>query len=49
MDTKQLITEAKIRFNHNSAKSYLKDKYKKNHNNNNSLNNNGLMISGKGS
>ena len=27
MDTKQLITEAKIRFNHNSAKSYLKDKY----------------------
>lgn len=27
MDTKQLITEAKARFNHNSAKSYLKDKY----------------------
>jgi hypothetical protein len=27
MDTKQLITEAKARFNHNSAKVYLKDKY----------------------
>jgi hypothetical protein len=27
MDTKQLITEAKARFNHNSAKAYLKDKY----------------------
>lgn len=27
MDTKQLISEAKMRFNHNSAKSYLKDKY----------------------
>jgi hypothetical protein len=27
MDTKQLITEAKARFNHNSAKIYLKDKY----------------------
>ena len=27
MDTKQLITEAKARFNHNSAKLYLKDKY----------------------
>ena len=27
MDTKTLITEAKARFNHNSAKSYLKDKY----------------------
>jgi hemerythrin superfamily protein len=27
MDTKSLITEAKARFNHNSAKSYLKDKY----------------------
>ena len=27
MDTKTLITEAKARFNHNSAKAYLKDKY----------------------
>lgn len=27
MDTKLLINEAKARFNHNSAKSYLKDKY----------------------
>jgi hypothetical protein len=27
MDTKTLITEAKARFNHNSAKVYLKDKY----------------------
>ena len=27
MDTKTLITEAKARFNHNSAKSQLKDKY----------------------
>lgn len=27
MDTKTLITEAKARFNHNSAKEYLKDKY----------------------
>ena len=27
MDTKSLITEAKARFNHNSAKTYLKDKY----------------------
>jgi hypothetical protein len=27
MDTKSLITEAKARFNHNSAKVYLKDKY----------------------
>ncbi len=27
MDTKQLITEAKARFNHNSAKAYLTDKY----------------------
>jgi hypothetical protein len=27
MDTKTLIGEAKARFNHNSAKSYLKDKY----------------------
>ena len=27
MDTKTLITEAKARFNHNSAKTYLKDKY----------------------
>jgi len=27
MDTKQLITEAKVRFNHNSAKAYIKDKY----------------------
>jgi hypothetical protein len=27
MDTKTLITEAKSRFNHNSAKAYLKDKY----------------------
>lgn len=27
MDTKSLISEAKARFNHNSAKIYLKDKY----------------------
>lgn len=27
MDTLSLITEAKARFNHNSAKAYLKDKY----------------------
>jgi hypothetical protein len=27
MDTQTLITEAKARFNHNSAKAYLKDKY----------------------
>jgi hypothetical protein len=27
MDTKTLITEAKARFNHNSAKAYLKNKY----------------------
>lgn len=27
MDTKLLISEAKARFNHNSAKSYLKEKY----------------------
>jgi hypothetical protein len=27
MDTTLLITEAKARFNHNSAKTYLKDKY----------------------
>ena len=27
MDTKTLITEAKARFNHNSAKVYLKEKY----------------------
>ena len=27
MDTKTLITEAKARFNHNSAKAYLKEKY----------------------
>jgi hypothetical protein len=27
MDTKQLLTEVKARFNHNSAKAYLKDKY----------------------
>ena len=27
MDTTSLISEAKARFNHNSAKSYLKDKY----------------------
>ena len=27
MDTTTLISEAKARFNHNSAKSYLKDKY----------------------
>jgi hypothetical protein len=27
MDTKILIAEAKARFSHNSAKSYLKDKY----------------------
>jgi hypothetical protein len=27
MDTKTLITEAKARFSHNSAKSYLKEKY----------------------
>lgn len=28
MDTKQLITDAKARFKHNSAKAYLEDKYK---------------------
>ena len=27
MDTTKLISEAKARFNHNSAKAYLKDKY----------------------
>jgi hypothetical protein len=27
MDTSTLIFEAKSRFNHNSAKAYLKDKY----------------------
>lgn len=27
MDTKTLISEAKARFNHNSTKAYLKDKY----------------------
>ena len=27
MDTKTIIAEAKARFNHNSAKSYLKEKY----------------------
>ena len=27
MDTKSLIAEAKARFNHNSAKTYLKEKY----------------------
>jgi len=27
MDTKQLIIDAKARFNHNSAKAYLKEKY----------------------
>jgi len=27
MDTTTLINEAKARFNHNSAKAYLKDKY----------------------
>lgn len=27
MDTKLLISEAKARFNHNSAKAYLKEKY----------------------
>jgi hypothetical protein len=27
MDTKLLIAEAKARFNHNSTKSYLKEKY----------------------
>ena len=27
MDTKKLISEAKARFNHNSAKAQLKDKY----------------------
>lgn len=27
MDTKTLIIEAKARFNHNSTKAYLKDKY----------------------
>jgi hypothetical protein len=27
MDTKTLIEEAKARFNHNSAKDYLKEKY----------------------
>ena len=28
MDTKTLIAEAKARFNHNSAKAYLTEKYK---------------------
>jgi hypothetical protein len=27
MDTKTLLTESKARFNHNSAKSYLNEKY----------------------
>ena len=27
MDTKTLLAESKARFNHNSTKSYLKDKY----------------------
>lgn len=27
MDTKKLLADAKARFNHNSAKQYLKDKY----------------------
>lgn len=27
MDTKTLITEAKARFNHNTTKAYLKEKY----------------------
>lgn len=27
MDTKTLISEAKARFNHNSTKAYLRDKY----------------------
>lgn len=27
MDTKSLIADAKARFNHNSAKAYLKEKY----------------------
>lgn len=27
MDTKTLLSEAKSRFNHNSAKAYLKEKY----------------------
>ena len=27
MDTKTLLAESKARFNHNSAKSYLKEKY----------------------
>ena len=27
MDTKTLIAESKARFNHNSAKNYLKEKY----------------------
>jgi len=27
MDTKNLVAEAKARFNHNSAKAYLKEKY----------------------
>jgi len=27
MDTQELITEAKARFNHNSSKAYLKSKY----------------------
>lgn len=27
MDTKTLLTEARARFNHNSAKEYLKEKY----------------------
>lgn len=28
MDTKTLLAESKARFNHNSAKAYLKEKYK---------------------
>jgi hypothetical protein len=28
MDTKKLIKDAKARFNHNSSKNYLRDKYK---------------------
>ena len=28
MDTKTLISDAKARFSHNSAKAYLKEKYK---------------------
>lgn len=27
MDTEKLLSEAKVRFNHNSAKQYLKEKY----------------------